>query len=207
MDDLSRQSRWAPRAIPATETQTTHFGLEEAGATGYSCDMKIPKARVPQLAQEMLRALTGNNDIETEAPREVALDIESVLNQYIKDEAEVSENARDMVTRRGLPQSQLGRAKKQLADQRQLKIGEDGIDYIVDQLIEFLMHSHNVDEIYAPDHELRRKLRDPLRKILASDGDLDAAVRGQMRHVQEGSAMWEVEYQRILEDVRRRKGL
>ncbi len=169
--------------------------------------MKIPKARVAPLAKEMLRALTENEDIETEAPNEVALDIESVLNQYIRDEAEISDKARDMVARRGLPQSQLGRVKKQLADQRKLQLGEDAIDYIVDQLIEFLMHSHNVDEIYAADHELRRMLRVPLRKLLAADGELDAAVRGQMKHMQEGSAMWEVEYQRILEDVRRRKGL
>jgi hypothetical protein len=39
------------------------------------------------------------------------------------------------------------------------------------------------------------------------DASLDAQVRGQMKHVQEGSALWEVEYQRILEDVRRRKGM
>lgn len=169
--------------------------------------MKIPKPRVPQLAQEMLRALTEHNDIETEAPSEVALDIASVLNQYIKDEFEISEKARDTVSSRGLPPAQLGRVKKQLADERKIQIGEEAIDYIVDQLIEFLMHSQNVDEIYAPDHQLRLRLREPLRRVLAADGELDAAVRGQMKHMQEGSATWEVEYQRILEDVRRRKGL
>ncbi|MEN9581734.1 MAG: hypothetical protein RJA70_4743 [Pseudomonadota bacterium] len=169
--------------------------------------MKIPKSRVPQLAQAMLRALTEHNDIETEAPAEVALDIESVLNQYIKDEAELSEKARDTVASRGLPGDQLGRVKRQLAEEKKIQIGEEAIDYLVDQLIEFLMHSSNVDEIYAPDHQLRLRLREPLRRVLAVDGDLDSAVRGQMKHMQEGSAMWEIEYQRVLEDVRRRKGL
>lgn len=169
--------------------------------------MKIPKSRVAQIASEMLRGLTEQGDIETENPAEVELDLQSVLNQYIRDEQEVTDKAREMMARRGLPQSQLGQLRRQLADQQKIKLGDEAIDYLVDQLIEFLMHSHNVAEIYAPDHRLRRVLREPLRNLQNLDESLDAQVRGRMKHVQEGSALWEVEYQRILEDVRRRKGL
>lgn len=169
--------------------------------------MRIPKARVPNLAAEMLRALTADNDIETESPREVQADIEAVLVQYIQDEQEISEQARELVSRRGLPPDHLGKVRAQLADQRKIKLGEEAIDYILDQLIEMLMHSHNVEEVYAPDHQLRRLLRTPLRKLNDVDQELDQAVRLQMKHVQEGTQMWEVEYQRIMEDVRRRKGL
>lgn len=169
--------------------------------------MKIPKARVPQIAGQMLRSLTEHDDIETENPREVQLDIEAVLNQYIRDEQELTEKAKDLMTRRGLPSGQLGRIKRQLADQRQMKLGDEALDYVVDQLLECLMHSHNVEEIYAPDHRLRRLLRAPLRELDALEDSLQEEVRGRLKHVQEGTAMWEVEYQRILEDVRRRKGL
>ena len=169
--------------------------------------MRIPKARVPHLASQILQSLIAHKDVETENPTEVQLDIEAVLNQYIRDEQELTEKARDTIAKRGLPSSQRGRVKQQLAEQRQLKVGEDAIDYLVDQLIEFLMHSHNVDEIYAPDHRLRRLIREPLRQVGELEGMLQNEVRGKMKHVKEGSAMWEVEYQRILEDVRRRKGL
>lgn len=169
--------------------------------------MKIPKSRVPQLAQDMLKALLEGGDIETETPREVALDLEAVINQYIKDELEISDKARDIVAARGLPPTQIGRVKRQLADERQFKTDEDGIDYLVDQMIEFLMHSNNVEEIFAEDHQLRRKLRGPIRAIQADDDKIEDTVRSRMKHVQEGSAIWEVEYQRILEDVRRRRGL
>lgn len=169
--------------------------------------MRIPKSRVPQLASEMLRGLLEHEDIETASPAEVELDLQAVLNQYMRDEEEISTKAKEVITRRGLPSSQLGQVKRQIADQRQFKLGDDGLDYLVDQLIQFLMHSHNVEEIYAPDHRLRRILREPLRKLESIEGAVDAQVRGRMKHVQEGSALWEVEYQRILEDVRRRKGL
>lgn len=169
--------------------------------------MRIPRARVPALSAELLRGLTEKGDIETSSPREVQADIESVIQQYMRDEQDISDTARDTVARRGLPQEQIGRVRQQLAEQRKLKLGEEAIDYIIDQLIELLMHSHNVDEIYAQDHQLRRILRGPLRALALVDEELEQAVRGQLKHVQEGTQMWEVEYRRIMEDVRRRKGL
>jgi uncharacterized protein len=169
--------------------------------------MKIPKARVAQIASQMLRALTEKKDVETESPAEVQLDLEAVLNQYIRDEAEISEKARDTMAKRGLPSGQLGRVRQQLAEQRKFKLGEEALDYLVDQLIECLMQSHNVEEIYAPDHELRRLLREPLRDLDTQEDAIHGEVRSKMKHVTEGTAKWDVEYQRILEDVRRRKGL
>jgi len=70
-----------------------------------------------------------------------------------------------------------------------------------------LLSSSNVEEVYVEDHELRRKLRIPLRKHEGAAAKLDLEVRGQMKHVEEGSALWEVEYQRMMEDIRRRKGM
>lgn len=162
---------------------------------------------MPALAAEMLTALTADGDIETESPREVQADLEAVLSQYVQDEQDITDSARELLSRRGLPPEQLGKVKQQLADQRKIKIGDDATDYLLDQLIEILMHSHNVEEVYAPDHQLRKLLRTPLRKLASLDDEVDQAVRGRMKHVQEGTQMWEVEYQRIMEDVRRRKGL
>jgi uncharacterized protein len=169
--------------------------------------MRLYSAKIPKLAQEMVTALTENGDIETGSPREVQLDIEAVLTQYSKDEQDASDRAKDILAQRGLPQSEFARIKKLAADERKLKIGDDAIDYILDQLIEMLMHSANVDEIFSEDHVLRRKMRDPLRKLAAQDDELQAEVRAQLRHVQEGTSMWEVEYRRMMEDLKRRKGL
>jgi hypothetical protein len=169
--------------------------------------MRLHSARVPQLAAEMVTALVSARDIESESPKEVQLDVESVLNQYIRDEQEISERAKDLVAARGLPQAEFGRMKKLIADERKVKLGEDAIDYLLDQLVEMLMHSTNVDEIYSEDVELRRKLRGPLRAQLALEEELQAEVRGRLKHVQEGSSLWEVEYRRMMDDIKRRKGL
>jgi uncharacterized protein len=169
--------------------------------------MRLHGPRVPQIAQEMVTALVKGKDIETESPDEVRADIESVLHQYIKDEHSVSERAKDMVSARGLSQTEFPRIKKLVADERHIKLGDDAIDYLLDQLLEMLMHSANVEEIFSEDYELRRKMRDPLRKQLAEEQALEEEIRGQLRHVQEGTGLWEIEYRRMAEDIKRRRGL
>ena len=169
--------------------------------------MRLHSAKVPQIAAEMVGALLSGGDVESESPKEVGLDIASVLNQYIRDEQEVSEQAKDMVAARGLPQSEYNRIRKLVAEERKLKLGEDAIDYLLDQLVEMLMHSANVEEVFSEDYELRRKMRDPLRRQLAEEQALEQEIRGQLKHVQEGSGLWEVEYRRMAEEIKRRKGL
>jgi hypothetical protein len=169
--------------------------------------MRLYSAKIPKLAHEMVASLVDSGDIEVSSPKEVQLDVEAVLQQYAKDEQEVGERAKDVMAQRGLPQTELGRIRKLLADERKIKIGDDAIDYVLDQLIEMLMHSTNVEEIFSEDHVLRRKLREPLRKLDSEDEKLEAEVRAQLRHVQEGSSKWEVEYRRMMEEIKRRKGL
>src|SRR6478735_2948972 len=169
--------------------------------------MRLHSAKVQEISHQMVHALTSTGDIETESPKEVELDVASVLNQFITDEQEVTDKAKDVLAQRGLPQTELNRIRKLLADERKIKLGDDAIDYLLDQLVEMLMHSANVEEIFAEDFELRRKLRDPLRKQAAVDQDIDTEVRAKIKHVKEGTAVWEVEYRRIMYYIKRRKGL
>lgn len=169
--------------------------------------MRIHAARVPQIAAEMVSSLTKDRAVETASPDEMRLDIESVLHQYIRDEQEVGDKAKDMMAARNLPPSELGKIKRLVADQRKLKLGDEAIDYLLDQLLEMLMHSNAVEEVFAEDYELRRRMREPLRRQLGEEEELQKEVRAQLKHVQEGSALWEVEYKRMMEDIKRRKGL
>ena len=117
--------------------------------------MRLHSAKVPQIAAEMVGALLSGGDVESESPKEVGLDIASVLNQYIRDEQEVSEQAKDMLAARGLPQTEYNRIRKLVAEERKIKLGEDAIDYLLDQLVEMLMHSGQRGR------DLRRRLRAP----------------------------------------------
>lgn len=169
--------------------------------------MRLHNAKVPELARQIVDALLTDGDIETESPTEVRSDVQAVLEQYIRDEQQVLDRAKEVLQARSLPQSELPRLKRMVSQEKGIKLGDEAIDYVLDQLVEMLMHSQNVDEIYADDITLRRKMRDPLRKHAQIDDEVQAEVRSHLKHVKEGTALWEVEYQRMLEDIRRRKGL
>jgi len=169
--------------------------------------MRLHKAKVPELARQIVDVLLAQGDVEAGSPAEVRADIQAVLEQYIRDEQQVVDRAKDVLQARGLPVSELPRIRRMVSQEQGIKLGDEAIDYVLDELVEMLMHSQNVEEIYADDVTLRRKMRDPLRKHAQIDDEVQAEVRSQLKHVKEGSALWEVEYQRMLEDIRRRKGL
>jgi len=169
--------------------------------------MRLFSGKIAPISEEIVRALVENRDIECESRKEVASDLEAVFSSYLSAERETTERAKELLQARGLPQSEFNRVRRLAADQRGIKVGDEMLDYLLDQLIEMLMHSGNVDEVYVEDHELRRRMRPVLRKHLDVDEALDTEVRSKLRHVQEGSRTWEVEYQRVMGDIQRRKGL
>jgi uncharacterized protein len=169
--------------------------------------MRLFSGKVPTIATEATRALLASNDIEAERPKEVEADIASVLTQYLSDEREVNDRAKDVLERTGKAQTDFQRVRKLVADEKGIKVGDDALDYLLDQVVEMLMHSGNVDEVYVEDVDLRRKMAPIFKKHMGVDSSLEDEVRGQLRHVREGTREWEVEYSRVLEQVKRRKGL
>jgi hypothetical protein len=169
--------------------------------------MRLYSGKVGTIAGEIVKALTDGKDIETENPREVQADVESVLNQYLRTEKDATDKAKDAMQSRGIPQTEFSRMKKLAAEQMGIKVGDETIDYLLDQILEILMHSANVDEIFSEDVEMRRKMAPVLKRHMAVDEEVEREVRGKLKHVEEGTRTWEVEYARIMEDIRRRKGL
>jgi hypothetical protein len=169
--------------------------------------MRLYSGKVPTIASEVVRALLAGKDIEAERPKEVEADVASVLNQYLADEREVNERAKDLLERTGKSGTDYQRVRALAAEQKGIKVGDDTLDYLLDQVVEMLMHSNNVDEVYVEDVELRRKMAPVFKRHMAIDAAIDGEVRAQLKHVREGTREWEVEYARVLEQVKRRKGL
>jgi len=169
--------------------------------------MRLYSGKVPSIATEVVRALVAAKDIETESPKQVEADVTAVLNQYLADEREVNERAKDVLERTNKPQSEYGRVRQLVAEERGIKVGDDTLDYLLDQVVEMMMHSSHVEEVYVEDVELRRKMAPVFKKHMAVDDTIDAEVRAQLRHAREGTREWEIEYARVLEQVKRKKGL
>jgi hypothetical protein len=169
--------------------------------------MRLYSGKVSTIAAEVVRALLASSDIEAEHPKEVEADVAAVLGQYLSDEREVNDRAKEVLERTGKAQTEYQRVRALVADEKGIKVGDDTLDYLLDQVVEMLMHSNHVDEVYVEDVELRRKMSPVFKKHMAVDSALDAEVRGQLRNLREGTREWEVEYARVLEQAKRKKGL
>jgi hypothetical protein len=167
--------------------------------------MWLTRAKLPSLASAIVKSLVDPELIETDARDAVQGDILAVLEQYLRDEQDITTRARDVAAKRGGSPADQGRIKKELARQQGVGVGDDTIDYLLSQLLEMLMHSGSVEEIFAQDHELKLAMRAPLRKEEAAAEQVDDVVRKRLKHVEEGSSQWEVEYQRMREEVTRRR--
>ena len=62
-------------------------------------------------------------------------------------------------------------------------------------------------EVYAEDHQIRKKIYQVFKKHLDVDEDIDREARARLKHLSEGTQAWDVEYQKTVEQIRRNKGL
>ncbi len=169
--------------------------------------MRLFSGKVPTISEEIVRVLTAEGDVETEQPNEVVLDVESVLKEYLRFERTIGDEAKNRLEARGLPYAQLGKLRNQVAKEKAAPQSEDVLPYLLDQILNILFHSKNVDEIYAEDTELRKKIAPILKKHMEVGGELDEEVRSKIKNLEEGTATFEIEYQRIMGDLKRKKGL
>jgi uncharacterized protein len=169
--------------------------------------MRLYTAKVPQISHELVRALVDAQAIEIDSPQEVELDVASVLKEYIRVDRELTDKAKDMMEQRRLDYGQFSKIKRSLAEEKDFGLGEEAMTWIASQLLETFMHSAHVEEVYAEDAQLRRLMKDVLKKHMAVDDALDAEVRQRIKNLEEGTSTWELEYKRVMEQIRTKHGL
>ncbi len=168
--------------------------------------MRLYSGKIGSLVDDLVRTLTADNDIEVENDIEVRLDLEAVLKEFVRRERQLIDESKDRMQREGLGYGQLGRMRSRVAKEMGFPQSDEILPYLVDQLLNMLFHSSNVDEIYADDSTLRKKITPVLRKHMDVDTGLDEEVRGKIKNLQEGTAAFEVEYAKVMDQIKRKRG-
>lgn len=169
--------------------------------------MRLYPGKVDSIADEIISSLSQAGDIEISDANEAKLDAASVLKEYIRVDKELTERAKDILEIRGLPYSHLGRTKRQLADQKDFGLGEEGLNWIATQMLEAFMSSRHIDEVFAEDNIIRRKIKDICKKHMSVDEAIDQEVRDRIKNLEEGSQAWDVEYGKVLEQIKHKHGI
>jgi len=169
--------------------------------------MKLYSGKIDTISADIIRTLVNGGEIEVANRSEAELDVASVLKEYVRVDRELTERAKDIMEIRGLSYSAFGRTKRSLAEQKDFGLGEEGINWMCTQILELFMQSQHIDEIYADDVTLRRKMKEILRKHMQVDDELDKEVRERIRNLQEGTSAWDVEYGRVMAQIKQKHGI
>lgn len=171
--------------------------------------MKIYRKVIPKISKDVVRSLLANRAIEVEDGRrdEAELDVAGVVVEYLNALDQINADAHDALQRHNLPLETLGRIKRSLAENRRVAVGENALEYVIDRIIESLFNSKNIEEVFAEDLELRGMVQESIRKYLGVDEELDREVRGRLKNLREGTSEWEIEYGRLIDQMRHSKAL
>lgn len=169
--------------------------------------MRLYKGKIPTIVQEILSDLIQAEDIEVENEEEARLDLEAVLTEFVRRERQVMDDARAQMEREGMPYSMLGKMRSRVAREMAFPPQDETLPYIIDQLLTMLFHSQNIAEVFAEDSDLRKKMAPIIRRHTEVETELDREVRSKIKNLSEGTANFEIEYARVMEQMRRKKGL
>ena len=171
--------------------------------------MRIYPKVIPIISREIVQKLTGDGDVEVEPMRiaDAEMDMSAIMREYLANEERVNQATREALERRGYDASKFNQVKREMADVRGFKMGEEGIEYVINQMIEFLLVSRNVEEVYAQDNILRQKIHQVMKKHLDVDEEIDKEARARLKHLQEGTSAFDIEYSKTVEQIRRARGL
>jgi uncharacterized protein len=171
--------------------------------------MRIYPKVIPIVSREIVQKLTADGDIEVEPMRiaDAEMDMSAIMREYLANEERVNQATREALERRGYDASKFNQVKREMADVRGFKMGDEGIEYVINQMIEFLLISRNVEEVYAQDNILRQKIHALMKKHLDVDEEIDKEARARLKHLQEGTSAFDIEYSKTVEQIRRARGL
>ncbi len=168
--------------------------------------MQLYASKVTPMSSEAARVLIAGGDVECTAAV-LTREIESELKAYLSTEREVSDKTKELLERTGRPQSDYGRVRMQIAASNGISVGDETLDHLLDRVVAHLLEADDIEEVFATDLELRKKIATVFKKHMAVDAGMDTEVRAQLRHVKEGTDLWDIEYDKALAKVRTRRGI
>jgi len=171
--------------------------------------MRLYPKVIPIISRECIQKLMQDGDIEVEPLRiaDAEMDLSAIMREYLANEERVNQATREALERRGYDYSKFNQVKREMADVRGFKMGDEGIEFVINQMIEFLLISRNIEEVFGADNVLRQKIHVTMRKHLDVDEEIDREARTRLKHLQEGTSAFDIEYNKTIDQIRRARGL
>lgn len=171
--------------------------------------MALYRKIIPQIARDILRNLCIQEAIEVDDAKmqEAELDLAGVMVAHQNIEEKISQEASDTIARLKLPKEKFLQMKQKFAEKYKVKVGDESIEYLIEQLLEALFASKNIEEIFASDTDLRKIIKSCMDKTLKISSEIEQEAKSRLKNIKEGTPEWDIEYPRMVSLLKRQKGL
>ena len=166
--------------------------------------MRIDYKMVPQVANEVVDVLLKEEDIavEPEFLRAAQCDLAALIKEFLQPDNYTS-GGEDCLENRQLSYEQMHKLKQDISEARHSFKGEEATEGVINKLIDFLMISDNFADVFSEDRILRKHIFQVIKKYENVDADLDLEARKKLKNLQEGTPTWDLEYKKLIGQLRR----
>ena len=171
--------------------------------------MKLYRAKVPAIAKDIVTRLVSDGDIEVvgDNKEEAEQDYIAIMEEYLRRDSDLRNNIRDHMAQRNLPYNQYGRTRSRVAEEWGHPLGDDVERFLARQMVENLMISRWIDEVYEEDRVIYKKVIEILRSHNVDERSIREEAATKVKNVREGTVEYEIALQKAVKDEKKRRGL
>lgn len=171
--------------------------------------MKLYKVKIPTIARAVIETLCneGAIEVDVENRQEAEKDLVAIMDEYIRRDAEMREAVKEHMAHANVPYDQFGKVRTQFSERWGLPSGDEVQRYLARQFIENFMISRFVDEVYAEDKEIYKRVREIVEGHDVDERALRQEAQDQIRNIAEGTVDYEIAMSKAMRDVKKRHGL
>ena len=171
--------------------------------------MKLYRVKVPVIAKSVIDSLVADGSIEVEPSNrpEAELDLVAIMEEYLRRDSSLREEVREYMARNAVPYERYGKTRSRKADQWGHPTGEDVEKFLARQFIENFMISRFIEEVYADDTVLYKRLLELVRGHNVDERAIRDEARAQIKNISEGSVDYEIALSKAIKEVKKRHGL
>ena len=171
--------------------------------------MKLYRVKIPVIAAQVIEALVNDGSLEVEAPNraEAEQDLIAVMEEYLRRDYALRDSVKESMAAGGVSYDRYGKVRGKMADEWGHPTGDDVERFLAREFVENFMISRFIEEVYAEDKDLYKKVLAILRDQHVDEHALRDEAREQIKNIPEGTVDYEIALSKALKEVKKRHGL
>jgi len=181
--------------------------------------MRIPLKLIERIVDRITTELTESRYVEAEDMNKFRENVFKIIKEAIEEEKELTRKAEKLVEEHINKLDEeisfrdaVRKVKQVLAEKEGIHLDpDDRMNQVAHKIKDYIVKEDNSIEIFEHPNKIRKKVFGILKDLVREEREIDREVRKRIRSysrkIIEGTAEWNILYEKIYKEILRRKGL